>query len=108
MIYVPRMVIDLLRHPTAFGHNNPCVCTKIEFRGFEISVSSDSSHGSGDLWRTDIRVFTNPGNVPGVDCTTVFLEEDETMLYGNAETLLRIMKKIEMISKETQSSKEQQ
>ena len=96
MIYTPRITIDLLKHfILAGGDSNPCTCTKIPFKGYEISISMDSSHGPGDLRRSDIRVFTNPGNVPGVDCTNMFLEGDEHMLYGTAETLLRIMKKIE-------------
>lgn len=78
---------------------NPCVCTKIEFLGFEISISMDSSHGPGDLARSDIRVYTNPGSVPGVECTSEFLADGESMLYGDAETLLRVMKKIESMNR---------
>lgn len=96
MIYTPRACIDLLRHQFLGGAiTNPVVCTKIEYRGFVISISMDSSHCPGDLFRSDIRVYTNPGAVPGVDCTTEFLEEDEPILYGDADTLLRVMKKIE-------------
>jgi len=105
MIYTPRTVIDSLEcqvhSALATGREmtNPCVCTKIEFLGFEISISMDSSHGPGDLARSDIRVYTNPGSVPGVECTSEFLADGESMLYGDAETLLRVMKKIESMNR---------
>lgn len=96
MIYTPRECISMLRHLFFAGAvANPSVCTKIEFKGFEISISMDSNHGPGDLARSDIRVYTTPG----VDCTSKFLEGNELMLYGNAETLLRVMKKIEVLEK---------
>lgn len=97
MIYTPFVCIDMLKH--RYGGRgivtNPTVTTKIEYKGFEISISMDSSHQPGDLTRSDIRVFAAPGAMPGVDCTCSFLEGDETILRGEAETLLRIMKKIE-------------
>ena len=95
MIYTPRAVVDMLTHPMTKDLKNKQVCTKIDFKGFEISIAMDSSHGDGDLFRSDIRVFTKPGAVPGVDCTSNFLEEGETMLYGDAETLLRVMQHIQ-------------
>lgn len=98
MIYTPRCVIDFLT--TTPRLQNKMTCTKIDFRGYEISISMDSSHGDGDLFRSDIRVYTKPGAVDGVDCSEVFLAEGESMLYGDAETLLRVMKKIETMSKE--------
>lgn len=102
MIYTPRAVIALHEYKLKHGAvQNPCVCTKIEFKGYEISISMDSSHGPGDLFRSDIRVYTKPANVEGVDVTSGFLREDENMLYGDAETLLRIMKKIETMVAET-------
>lgn len=97
MIYTPRACIDMLFHPMTRDLLNKQVCTKIEFKGFELSIAMDSSHGGGDLFRSDIRVFTAPGAVPGVDCTTEFLADGESMLYGDAETLLRVMKKIEQM-----------
>jgi len=100
MIYTPRVCIDLLQHPKLQYDRNKQVCTKIEFQGYEISVSMDSSHGPGNLARTDIRVYTNPGAVPGVDCTSEFFEEGETMLFGDADTLFRVMKKIKELNKE--------
>jgi len=89
MIYTPRQCIDMLKSPLNDGLT-PMVCTKIEYKGYEISISMDSSHGPGDLTRSDIRVYTNPGAVPGVDCTDSFLEDGEYMLYGNGETLRRV------------------
>lgn len=95
MIYTPRSVITLHEYKLKHGAvQNPCVCTKIVFMGYEISISMDSSHGDGDLFRSDIRVYTAPENVEGVDVTSGFLRDDETMLYGDAETLLRIMEQI--------------
>jgi hypothetical protein len=98
MIYTPRGCIDALFHPMTRDLKNKQVCTKIEFKGYEISIAMDSSHGADDLFRSDIRVYTAPGAVPGVEVTSKFLVEDETMLYGNAETLFRVMQKIEAMS----------
>ena len=92
MIYTPRISIDLLER--VLPHNK-FVCTKIDFKGYEISISMDSNHGPGDLTRSDIRIYTKPKHTASVDCTDDFLEEGECMLYGNAETLLRVMKEIE-------------
>jgi hypothetical protein len=92
MIYVPREVISLLALKIRRGENsNPCVCTKMKYKGYEISISSDASHGAGDLFRTDIRVYTDPGAAPQVDVTELFLAEGETMLYGDVETLYRVL-----------------
>ena len=96
MIYTPRGCIDLILAENRRGTlNNPSVCTKIEYKGYEISIAMDSSIGPGDLRRTDIRVFTLPGSVPGCDVSSEFFEADENMLYGNAETLIRVFKKID-------------
>jgi hypothetical protein len=94
MIYTPRECISLLKSPLNNGRN-PMVCTKIAYRGYEISISMDSSHGPGDLVRSDIRVYTNPGAVPGVDCTDAFLGRDETMIYGTGEELARLFRMID-------------
>lgn len=91
MIYTPRCVVDMLLHPLARSTKNKAVCTKIDFKGFEISIAMDSSHGDGDLFRSDIRVFADGGTK---DVSSTFFEDSETMLYGNAETLLRIMNKM--------------
>ena len=82
----------MLLHPKLQYQSNKMVCTKIDFKGFEISISMDSSHGSGDLFRTDIRVFDL---AHGGDVSQAFFVDGETMLYGNAETLLRVMKQID-------------
>ena len=66
------------------------MCTKILYKGFEISIAMDSGHGPGDLTRSDIRVYDNE-----IDVSRVFFADDEAMLYGDADTLLRIMKRIE-------------
>ena len=92
MIYTPRGCLDMLTHPLSQGQKNKQMCTKIEYKGYEISIAMDSNHGDGDLRRTDIRVYDK---AHGGDVTEAFLEKDENMLYGNAETLLRVMKQIE-------------
>ncbi len=58
MIYTPRPMIDAILSLGSAGQlTNPQVCTKIEFRGYEISVAMDASHGRGALARTDIRIY---------------------------------------------------
>lgn len=95
MIYTPRVCIDALFHPVVLGLKNKQVCTKVEFKGFEISIAMDSSHGDGDLKRTDIRVYSI---TKGKDISELFYVDGETMLYGDAETLLRVMKQIEVMT----------
>lgn len=93
MIYTPRVAIDMLLHPAMKAQQNPAACTKIEFKGYEISIAMDSSHGTGDLRRSDIRIYTAAGR--NVDVTSEFLQPGEYMLYGHADILLRVMKQIE-------------
>lgn len=70
---------------------NPQVCTKVEFRGYEISIAMDSSLQYGrDLSRTDIRVYKDDKDV-----SEKFLDEGCNMIYGTAEELFRVMKMIE-------------
>jgi hypothetical protein len=95
MIYVPRIVVEMIRR------KNPVVCTKIKYKGYEISISSDSGHTSGDLFRTDIRVYTDPGAVQGVDVTDTFLIKGESMLYGDGETLYRVFRAIDTFDEES-------
>jgi hypothetical protein len=99
MIYTPRGCINLLLAENYHGTLiNPTVCTKIEYKGYEISISMDSSLGAGDLVRADIRVFTKPDGVADVDVSSRFLESDERMLYGDAPTLRRVILKIDEMS----------
>lgn len=95
MIYTPRSPIEmmLLEDQQTGRVRNAQVCTKILYKGHEISIAMDSSLGLGDLTRSDIRVFSEDSQ----DITAHFLESDESMLYGDAETLLRVMKKIEQL-----------
>lgn len=94
-IYTPRSCIDTLvsnAHACLNGLDalrNPQTCTKVVMGEYEISIAMDSSHGDGDLFRSDIRVFQN-----GKDVSDKFLINDEKMLYGDAETLFRVMKGI--------------
>ena len=91
MIYTPRDSVDMLTYQMRHSEHKS-VCTKIEFKGFEISIVMDSSYGCGNLTRTDIRIFDL---VDSRDVTDLFFDGGEYMLYGNAETLLRVMKKID-------------
>ena len=103
MIYTPRIVVDMLLSPGCTAQANKMVCTKIDYKGLEISISMDSSHGNGDLARSDIRVYDNRSG-RSIDITNRFFQDDEYMLYGDAETLLRIMKKIEAMDRTEVSS----
>lgn len=87
-IYTPRGSIDLLLNPLTQDITNKQVCTKIEFRGYEISISMDSSHTNGDLFRSDIRVFSL---LTGEDVSLNFLADGCSMIYGSSEELFRIM-----------------
>lgn len=84
-IYTPRVCISLLfADPT---QKNKSVCTKIPYRGYTISIAMDSSHGDGDLFRSDILVDNANG-----DCVTalVFDEfKEQRVIYADAEALKR-------------------
>lgn len=57
-IQTPRLCVDMI---TALHDTkqliNPSVCTQMNIGNYQISISMDASHGKGDLFRTDIRVF---------------------------------------------------
>ena len=93
-IYIPRISVSMLLSmpPT----KNPQICVKIPYLGFEISISLDSSHGDGDLFRGDIRVFDRDKN----DVTADVLrggqfDYDQTMIYGTAEDLQEVFRTLE-------------
>jgi hypothetical protein len=89
MIYTPRSMIDAINREDKNGTLiNPQVCTKIEFRGYEISIAMDSSIGPGDLRRSDIRIYKDNEDV------TKVLFPDDAMLYGHGEELKRVFDKI--------------
>jgi hypothetical protein len=96
MIYTPRASIDMLY--VLPQRKNTQVCTKIEYKGFEISIAMDSSHGDGDLRRSDIRVYGCAGNSHGLDVTEDFYIDDENMLVGTGEVLKRVMDQIDKVS----------
>jgi len=84
MIYTPRPMIDAILSLGASGQlTNPQVCTKIEFRGYEISVAMDASHGRGALARTDIRIYKGEEDV-----TKVLFPNDACLI--DAEDLARV------------------
>lgn len=71
-------------------------CCKIPYKDYEISIAMDDSCGAmRECSRSDIRVY-----VDHQDVTTLFLVEDENMLYGDAETLKRVMLKIDELKGE--------
>lgn len=91
-IHTPFGVVSrmLTEHQQTGTVLNPSVCTKIEFSGYEISIAMDSGICFGnDLTRSDIRVFKDDKEV-----TDRFLRGDEKMLYGDGETLYRVMQQI--------------
>lgn len=88
-IHTPFSVVArmLTEHQQTGRVLNPSVCTKIPFMGYEISIAMDSSICFGnDLSRADIRVYKDD-----VEVTEQFLWEGENMLYGDGDTLFRIM-----------------
>lgn len=91
MIYTPFACVDMILREHRNGTlTNPQTCTKIEFRGYEISVAMDSSLCFGrDLRRTDIRVFKDDKDV-----SDQFLDTDCNMIYGSGEELFRVMERI--------------
>ena len=68
-IYTPRICLDML--PVS---HNKCVCTKIPYKGFEVSISMD-------LFRSDIRVYDDKGT----DVTQRF--DESNFIYGTGEAL---------------------
>lgn len=93
MIYTPRAAIDLLEYQFQNPYpapGNKSTCTKVMFHGYEISIAMDSSHGPGDLSRSDIRVYRD-----NRDVSEDFHAPDCNMIYGTAEELFRVMKAIE-------------
>lgn len=95
-IFVPKTVInrilrlgqDLKTDATAIP--NWCVCVKMPYKGYEISLSIDSSLGDNDLRRGDFRVYHDD-----LDITKEFLIGDQHTLYGEMETLFSICGQID-------------
>ena len=87
-IFTPRSCIKrILDDP---DNGNPQTCTKIMYKGYEISISMDSGHCDGDLTRTDLRVY---GGLDFKDNLTeqVLFELTEKYGYdveGTAENLI--------------------
>ncbi len=99
-IYTPRPMIDVLYMDGVErrGIINPCVCTKIPYKGFEISISMDSSFGPGDLNRSNILIFEEPGSMSGRDVTYKFFPKElkeQGMLYGDGNTLKAVFRRID-------------
>ena len=73
--------------------DNKQTCTKIPYKGFEISIAMDSSHSSGNLCRSDIRVFNG-----SADMSSMFYPQaDSNIILAHAENLKMIFAKIDEI-----------
>ncbi len=99
-IYTPRPLIDVLYRAgiERQGLNNPCVCTKIPYKGFEVSIRMESSCGPDDLDRSDIRIFEEPGSMFGRDVTYKFFPKEikkQGMLNGDGNTLKAVFRRID-------------
>lgn len=90
-IITPRACIDmLLRNQST---RNPSVCTKIGYKGFEISIAMDSSHTNGDLFRADIRIYDK--NDADVTFAVMPEYEDCGVIPGSGEALRDIFQAID-------------
>ena len=95
MIYVPRLSIDLLLAVTGAPqppkHFNATVNTRIEYKGYEISIACDSSHGPGDLRRSEMRIYIGDNDVT----YAFFPYEEYPVLPGTAENLKEAFARID-------------
>lgn len=80
-IFTPRMCVTLMERLP--GERNKSVCTKIPYRGYEISIAMDSSHGDGDLSRSDIVIYDHAQK----DVTFELLTEYSGVVPATAESL---------------------
>ncbi len=88
-IYVPRVSISLLINNFQLGQmENPCICVRIPYLGYEVSIGMDSSHGPGDLNRSDIWVFEEGRDI--TDRVRAVVSPEADMLRGDADTLLAV------------------
>jgi hypothetical protein len=94
-IYVPRSVIQQI----TYIHDkkqltNPCVCVRFERKGYEVSLSMDSSLGPGDLKRAEIRIYKN-----NVDVTNdfMFLFQNAGIIVGNIDNLMACLNHIDSL-----------
>lgn len=99
MIYTPRQVIDRFVSICKRGGtlDNPATCTKILYRDCEISIAMDSSHGPGDLDRTDIRVYTTDKDITNEVIAANPALNGQCMIYGTGEQLRAVFKAIDRI-----------
>lgn len=82
-IFTPRVCLDI-----AARNKHKQVCTKIPYKGFEISIAMDDSLVGGDLMRSDIRIF----DAADQDVTHLFFPRDyrapgEGLVIATGETL---------------------
>jgi hypothetical protein len=91
-IYAPRASVTLLL--SAPDERNTCTCTKIPYKEFEVSISMDSSHGPGDLTRSDLRVY----DAADKDVTFQLLPQyvEQGTVCADADTLLETFKAIDL------------
>ncbi len=98
-IYTPRVCIDMLLGMPE--QRNKSVCTKIPYKGYEISLSMDSSHGTGDLFRSDILVFDAGGdNVTRAIYPDVsYPDGTACTVHGDAVSLIEAFRRIDELTK---------
>ena len=72
--------------------------TVILYKGYDISIAMDSSHGNGDLVRSEIMVWLEGDTSYSGHTTAQFLVGDETRLDGTGEVLKRVMDKIDTLT----------
>lgn len=95
-IYVPRSVIQQI----TYMHNkkqltNPCICVRFERKGYEVSLSMDSSLGPGDLKRADIRIYRNNDDVTK---DFMFLFQDDNIIVGTVDNLMICLNHIDSLN----------
>lgn len=72
------------------------VCTKIPYKGYEISIAMDDSCGVMEVYgRSSIAVFRGPDDVTPM----FYTRGDQTMLDATAETIKLIFAKIDEMEK---------
>lgn len=90
-IFTPRVCVDMMlacpRTP------NKSICTKIPYKGYQISIAMDSSHGDGDLFRSDILVYDELG--ANVTRQVVPELSEGGIVYANADALKEIFAAID-------------
>lgn len=94
LIYTP--LVAVVANKTRLN-GDFCTCTKINFHGFEISISSDQSLGvDQDLQRTDIRVYRDSRDITNGFVESYNLQnESDLNIFTTSDDLHFIMNEIQ-------------